>query len=125
MNERILIVEDDKDVAEMLEFILNDEEFSTRKLNCDHEVFAVIEEYKPNLVLMDYILHGGSLNGGQICQKIKDDSKTSCIPVIIISAYTKSRIKGSLACDSFIEKPFDLHFLVRQINSCLAIASNG
>lgn len=71
------------------------------------------------LILMDYVLRGGSLNDGQICQKIKDDSKMSGIPVIIISANTKFRIKESLSCDSFIEKPFDLHFLVRQINSCL------
>jgi twitching motility two-component system response regulator PilH len=123
-EKKILIVEDDKDVAEMLEFILGDEGFSTRKLDCDREVFMVIEDFKPDLVLMDYILHGGGLNGGDICRRIKGDSRMSCIPVIIISAYTKSRIKGGLNCDAFIAKPFDLHFLVRQINSCLQLAAH-
>jgi DNA-binding response OmpR family regulator len=123
-EKKILIVEDDKDVAEMLEFILGDEGFLTRKLSCDREVFSAMEDFKPDLVLMDYILHGGELNGGEICRRIKGDSRMSCIPVIIISAYTKSRIKGSHDYDIFIEKPFDLHFLVRQINSCLQLAAH-
>jgi DNA-binding response OmpR family regulator len=123
MNKRILIVEDDHDVAEMLEFILNDEGFATRKLNNDRDVFTTIDQFHPDLVLMDYILRGGGLNGAEICRKIKDDSKTGRIPVIIISASTKSKIKESLQCDLFIEKPFDLHFLVKQINTCMHLAT--
>lgn len=123
MNKRILIVEDDHDVAEMLEFILNDEGFATRKLSCDRDVFKTIDQFHPDLVLMDYILRGGGLNGAEICRKIKDDSKTGRIPVIIISASTKSKIKESLQCDLFIEKPFDLHFLVKQINTCMHMAT--
>lgn len=123
MNKRILIVEDDYDVAEMLEFILNDEGFATRKLNSDRDVFTTIEQFHPDLVLMDYLLHGAGMNGAQICRKIKNDSNISRIPVIIISASTKSKIKESLQCDLFIEKPFDLHFLVRQINTCMHLST--
>lgn len=124
MNKRILIVEDDRDVAEMLEFILHDEGFATRKLNSGRDVFTTIDHFHPDLVLMDYILHGEKMNGAEICRRIKGDSKTGRIPVIIISASTKSKIKESLQCDLFIEKPFDLHFLVRQINNCMQLSAS-
>lgn len=122
MNKRILIVEDDHDVAEMLEFILQDEGFATCKLNSDRDVFTTIHQFHPDLVLMDYMLHGARMNGAQICRKIKEDSRMGRIPVIIISASTKSKIKDSLQCDLFVEKPFDLHFLVRQINTCMHLS---
>jgi DNA-binding response OmpR family regulator len=123
MNKRILIVEDDRDVAEMLEFILNDEGFATRKLNSGKDVFTTIDQFHPDLVLMDHLLRGGSMNGAEICRKMKDDSKTGRIPVIIISAGTKSKIKDSSQCDLFIEKPFDLNFLVKQINTCMHLSA--
>jgi CheY-like chemotaxis protein len=65
------------------------------------DIFALIEKFNPDLIILDYILNG--INGGELCHQVKHNSKTSLIPVIIYSAYTKViQSLGDYGCDAFV-----------------------
>jgi DNA-binding response OmpR family regulator len=119
-KKSILIVDDDQDVLEMLEEVLLYEDFNVRGLQQTHDIFSVITEYKPDLVLMDYILTG--INGGELCHQIKISPQTSDLPVILISAYPKVlESLGWYGCDAFIAKPFNISDLISRINNCFPV----
>ncbi|MGZ3752137.1 MAG: response regulator [Mucilaginibacter sp.] len=114
MGKQILIIEDDEDILQVLETVLVFNDFSVKGLNRTDDIFKSVEEYKPDLVLTDYLLSG--TNGGKICQLIKSNKDTCHIPVILISAYPELAISlGNFGFDAFITKPFDINQLVSKI----------
>jgi two-component system phosphate regulon response regulator PhoB len=116
MAKQILIIEDDEDILQVLETVLVHNEFAVKGLNRTDNIFHSIDQYKPDLVLTDYLLSG--TNGGKICQLIKANKDTCHIPVILISAYPELAISlGTFGFDAFITKPFDINVLVKKINS--------
>lgn len=83
-----------------------------------NNVFPVIEQYTPDLILIDYILSG--INDGEICHQIKTKTDTSQIPVIIISGHSRVlKSLGNYGCDVFIEKPFELADLLKDVAECI------
>jgi DNA-binding response OmpR family regulator len=118
MGENILIVDDDKEVLAMLEDVLLFSHFNVKGIRQAGNIFKVIDEYKPDLILMDYILNG--INGGELCHHIKTNSQTSHLPVVLISAYPGvSESMRRYRCDAFIAKPFDISDLIYCVNDCL------
>ena len=114
MAKQILIIEDDEDILQVLETVLEYNDFSVKGLNRTDDIFKSIDAYKPDLVLTDYLLSG--TNGGKICQLIKGNKDTCHIPVILISAYPElASSLGSFGFDAFITKPFDINVLVKRI----------
>ncbi len=81
------------------------------------------EGYKPDLVIIDYLLKG--INGGEVCHQLKVNEQTSKIPVILMSAYPQVfKSLGNYKCDEFIAKPFDLYDLVEAIHSHIRMAES-
>ncbi len=119
MNKRkILVIEDDKDIAKVLEMVLSINSFDVVSLDMTDDIIEAINNHKPDLVLTDYLLYG--MNGGKICQAIKSNEKTCHIPVILISAYHELAIAmGNFGFDAFIPKPFEIKKLVNTINNLL------
>lgn len=118
---RILIIDDDRDLLDVLKSWFSDEGFETRSLSQINEVFDIIEEFRPNLILIDYLLTG--INGGEICSQIKSSVKFGHIPIAIISAYPKVFLSlGDYKCDLFIAKPFDLYKITEKIHSLLRLS---
>ena len=116
-KRNILIVDDDKDALAMIEEVLLYLDFNVQGLQYPHDIFGMIRDYKPDLVLMDYILTG--INGGELCHQIKTNPQTADIPVILISAYPKVlESLGRYGCDAFIAKPFNISDLISRINGC-------
>ena len=114
MAKQILIIEDDEDILQVLETMLVFNDFTVKGLNRTDDIFKSIEDYKPDLVLTDYLLSG--TNGGKICQLIKGNKDTCHLPVILISAYPELAISmGNFGFDAFITKPFDINKLVKKI----------
>jgi DNA-binding response OmpR family regulator len=115
MSKRILIVDDDSDIVEILSFLLSEAGYETRLLTHGETVFDDIKEFKPNLILMDVML--GGMDGRVICNTIKTDPSTSSLPVILISGthdLAKSlHLPG--APNDFIAKPFNLDHLLEKI----------
>jgi DNA-binding response OmpR family regulator len=118
MKKKILIIEDDKDILEVIKTVLSLNNFSVSGINGTDDIIETVKVHNPDLVLTDYMLPG--LTGGQICQLIKSNKDTSHIPVILISAYHKLAIAiGNFKYDAYIKKPFDINYLVKVMNKFL------
>lgn len=118
MMRRVLVLENDPDVLDIIKEILSFEGYHTKGITCTDDIFQPLTDYKPDIVLVDYVFDG--INGGEICHQIKNSSSTSKLPVILLSSYP--RILKPLAyygCDAFIAKPFDLPDLTSQVEHLL------
>jgi DNA-binding response OmpR family regulator len=113
--KKILVVDDDKDVLEIVEFALTSKGFDVRIHSTSVNVVKVVKYYNPDLILLD--VHLPDKLGTQICKELKE---IYTIPIILLSAYgdhQKSLAQGS--ADAFIIKPFDIVELVNTINLLL------
>jgi DNA-binding response OmpR family regulator len=108
---KILIIDDDADLLELLQGFLESNGFEVKTNQSSEGIFQTIEQYQPNLIILDYLLNG--INGGELCHQVKS---TTHIPVILYSAYSKVLLSlGTYGCDQFIPKPFDLYFLLESV----------
>jgi len=111
---RILLIEDDKAVRDIIKEALAD--YIVIATDDTSDIFKLIKEHQPDLVLMDYILP--NINGGELCHQIKVNPITAHLPVIIISGYPRILYSlGSYGCDAILEKPFDLPKLLETISA--------
>ena len=112
----VLVVDDDKDLLEMVSLILTRHSMQVECLDAGKHLFESLSARKPDIVLMDIYL--GDSDGRELCKKVKESEEYKDIPVILYSAgnISQSTIRESLAND-FIAKPFDISYLVKKINS--------
>jgi len=116
--KKIMIIDNDNDVLDIMQEALTYEGFEVAVASKVENITSVLEQEKPDVILIDYILDG--INGGEICHQIKANPATCCLPVVIISAYPKVLLSlGTYGCDKFIAKPFDLNNLTSSINELL------
>jgi two-component system phosphate regulon response regulator PhoB len=114
----ILIIEDNEDILQVMETVLTYNEFEVSGINGTEDIYDTIEQYKPDLIITDYLLTG--LNGGKICQLIKSNKDTCHLPVMLISAYPElANAFGNFGFDAFINKPFDIGELLEKIDKLL------
>ena len=119
MQKRILVIDNDQDILEAVDAALSMENYSVETSPIVEDIFQLIHDKNPDLILIDYLLFG--INGGELCHMIKSEPSTSHLPVIIFSAYPKViQSLGTYQCDAFISKPFDLDDFVAVIKECLA-----
>lgn len=110
--KKILVVDDDADILEVLHYILTSHGFDVLTHLTGLDVPEVVMMYQPDLILLDISLPGKS--GTQVCSELK---LIHTIPIILISAHSKEG-KAFAECnaDAFIEKPFDMYELLNTIN---------
>jgi DNA-binding response OmpR family regulator len=112
--KRILLLENDDSLLYVLREALSFEGYDVKCLGQTKDIFPEIEDFRPDVVILDYLLNG--TNGGEICHQIKVNDKTSAIPVILVSAYPKVfKYLGYYGSDDFIPKPFDLEDFTSRI----------
>jgi two-component system phosphate regulon response regulator PhoB len=117
-SKLILIIEDNKDILQVMETVLTYNEFEVTGIEGTEDIFETIEQYKPDLIITDYLLTG--LNGGKICQLVKSNKDTCHLPVMLISAYPELASSfGNFGFDAFINKPFDIGDLLEKIDKLL------
>ena len=105
---KILIVEDKRDVRNLLRLTLPFDEFQTREADNGADALPLIRDWHPDLVLLD-ILMPGSMNGLDVCREVKGDQQLRDILVILLTALgQKSDIENGTAtgADAYIVKPF-------------------
>ena len=118
MAKRILILDDNEDIREVVHEMLTYENFDVRSTSEGRDVLPLVESCNPNLVILDYRVAG--LNGGEICKQIKEHPKFGDTPVIIFSAYVNYNDElFAYGCDAVINKPFDLKEMVEKVNSLI------
>lgn len=116
--KRILILDDNQDILDIVEEALKYEQFEVHSTTRADEIIPLIERLKPNLVLLDYRVSG--TNGGEVCKLIKSDPVFGGTPVIIFSAYINNgKELFNYGCDAVINKPFDLDELVSKVNNLI------
>ncbi|QKJ28722.1 response regulator [Mucilaginibacter mali] len=119
-EKKILVVDDDRAILEMLGEVLSYYGYQVSTLARAEMVFDRIKEYNPDLILMDIMLAG--MDGRTICRAIKSVEDVSNIPIILISASESgaSCLNREGAPDDFVQKPFDVSFLIEKIEHQLA-----
>lgn len=120
MTQRIVLVEDDSDIAEILRVNLAREGFALDVFTRGDSALAAIRSLPPDLVLLDLMLPG--LDGLELCRMLKRDPKTSAIPLIMLTAKgtETDRIVGlELGADDYIAKPFSPREVILRIKSVL------
>ncbi|MBD1363094.1 response regulator [Mucilaginibacter sp. ZT4R22] len=117
--KRILIIEDDREILEVLKTILEDHHFEVVGLERSDDILQLVEQHHPDLILTDYLLWG--MNGGKICSVIKSHKYTSHIKVVLLTGYQDLAMSfGNFGFDAFLSKPFEIKKLLKTISSCLA-----
>ncbi|WP_158824769.1 response regulator [Mucilaginibacter lacusdianchii] len=118
MLKRILVLDDNMDILEIVHEILSYEKFEVKSTSDSKNIVAIAEAYKPDLIILDYKLM--DITGGEICRTFKSHSIMHSVPVIIFSAYLQQDVDlYSFGCDAIIAKPFDLNDFIDTINQCL------
>ncbi len=109
----VLIVEDEPDVAELIQYNLARGGFATLIAESGDKAVEAALRSTPDLVLLDIMLPG--MNGWEVCQTLRERAKDRHVPIIMVSALTteENRIKGlSLGADDYITKPFSVQELL-------------
>ncbi|HBG48453.1 MAG TPA: DNA-binding response regulator [Cyanobacteria bacterium UBA9971] len=120
MNKSIFIVEDESDMLDLLAFILTKEGFKVFKFNRADFALTKMEAIRPDLVLLDVMLP--DMSGLEMCKKIKDNPKTSDIPVILLTSRNDDYdvIMGfNFGCSDYITKPFNEKILIARIKAAI------
>ena len=120
MSKKILILDDDNDILEVLSLLLTDTGYQIKTLSCGDTVFDDIKDFQPDLILMDVMLAG--MDGRAICKSIKENHLTSFLPVILLSGTHDLDKSLDLpgAPNDFVAKPFDIYHLLARIENQLA-----
>ncbi len=116
-KQKIMIVDDDANIAELISLYLTKECFDTQTVHDGEEALKAFEAYKPNLILLDLMLPG--IDGYQVCREIRAKSQT---PIIMLSAKGEvfDKVLGlELGADDYMEKPFDSKELVARVKAVL------
>lgn len=116
-KQKILIVDDDENIAELISLYLTKECFDTMMVHDGEEALAAFETYRPSLILLDLMLPG--IDGYQVCREIRSHSST---PIIMLSAKGEvfDKVLGlELGADDYIMKPFDSKELVARVKAVL------
>ena len=116
-KQKILIVDDDNNIAELISLYLTKECFETKIVNDGELALKEFQTFRPNLILLDLMLPG--IDGYQVCREIRH---TSDVPIIMLSAKgeTFDKVLGlELGADDYIMKPFDAKEMVARVRAVL------
>ena len=120
MNANILVVDDQKDLLELLDMALSQEGYRVQTAASGTEALSMIAAQKPDLILLDIIL--GDISGIKMTTKLKHEAETSHIPIILLTAKdseTDIIVGLSVGADDYITKPFSTKVLLARMDAVL------
>ena len=116
-KQKILIVDDDTNIAELISLYLTKECYETKMVHDGESVLKELQTFQPNLILLDLMLPG--MDGYQVCREVRTKSQ---VPIIMLSAKGEvfDKVLGlELGADDYIVKPFDTKELVARVKANL------
>ncbi|MEE0060248.1 MAG: response regulator transcription factor [Acutalibacteraceae bacterium] len=116
-KKKVLIVDDDTNICELLRLYIDKDGFETAIANNGNQALRLFEQEKPDLVLLDIMLP--ELDGWQVCREIR---KTSQVPIIMLTAKGEvfDKVLGlELGADDYVVKPFEAKEIVARIHAVL------
>ena len=120
MTHRILVVEDEADLLDAVTFTLKKEGLKPIRAESGEEALELIDEARPDLVLLDLMLPG--IDGIEVCRRLRANEKTSRVPIIMVTAKaeeTDAIIGLGVGADDYVRKPFGLKELVARVRAVL------
>jgi DNA-binding response OmpR family regulator len=120
--KKVLVVDDEKDILDIVEFVLRSENFEVQALSGATKVLEAARAFQPDLFLIDYLLP--EINGAELCRLLKVEEHFKKIPVILFSALPKDMVEAAASgCDELLPKPFDMDVLVDMVQRLTASAA--
>jgi len=119
-HERILVVEDEPEIQELVRYNLAREGYRVTCAASGEQALAAVRRDPPHLILLDLMLPG--VDGLEVCRRLKADSATRAIPVVILTAKSEEAdvVSGlELGADDYLPKPFSPRVLVARIRAVL------
>jgi two-component system phosphate regulon response regulator PhoB len=116
----ILIVEDEENIRELLSYNLQREGYSVTGVEYGEAALAAVQSQPPDLIVLDLMLPG--MDGLTVCQKLKADTGTAAIPIVMVTARGEEAdvVRGlELGADDYITKPFSPRVLSARIRAVL------
>ncbi len=117
-NAKILVVDDDSGIGEMLKTLLEFYDFKVTVTERPEETEQLISEHDIDLVMLDMLISG--VNGTDVCARLRQNEETKDVPVLMMSALHDAGSKCRKAgANDFIAKPFEMDDLIEKINKVL------
>jgi DNA-binding response OmpR family regulator len=113
MKKRILVIENDRDIRDVLSLILTEEGYKVSAFGTERDIFNHIRDFEPHVILLDIIKP--TLEGTELCRAIKAAETTKHIPVIVLSTHLKIESVKEVCADEVVPKPFDVPQLLKAI----------
>ena len=117
---KLLLVEDDQALSELLEFRFEKEGYNVRATSDGDEALVLASEDVPDLILLDWMLEGTS--GIEVCRRLRRDKATAHVPIIMLTAREAEddRIRGlDTGADDYVTKPFSPRELLARVSAVL------
>jgi len=112
---QILVLDDDPDIGTMIKMMLEYKGYAVTVSDRAEQAEEVLRNNNIDLIIMDMLLSG--VNGTDICTELKENTSTSHIPIMMISAHPNAKeICLQAGADEFISKPFDMQDILSKIN---------
>jgi DNA-binding response OmpR family regulator len=121
----ILVVDDDRDVAQSIELSLRRRGFRVTLAHSGVEALKTLRRYRPDIVILDILMPG--MSGLEVCRHLRTDPNTAALPIIFLTArgQEQDRIEGLRAgADDYLGKPFNLEELILRVKAVLRRAQN-
>jgi len=125
-KQKILVVDDEQNILELISFTLNKEGYKVVSVDTGDKVFLKAKEEMPDLILLDLMLP--NVDGLDVCKTLKKDSQTQHIPIIMLTAKSEDAdvVTGlELGADDYVTKPFSPRVLVARVRAVLRRKTSG
>ena len=119
-QKKILVVDDEKDIVELISYNLEQEGFAVIKAYDGQMAWERVKTAKPDLVVLDLMIPG--IHGLEVCKLIRRDAATETLPIIMLTAKSDQvdKILGlELGADDYVTKPFNIRELIARIRAVL------
>jgi DNA-binding response OmpR family regulator len=124
--DEILVVDDDRDVAQSIEMALRRRGFRVTLAYSGGDAIRTLRRYRPDLIILDVLMPG--MSGLDVCRRLRTDETTSDLPIIFLTArgQERDRIEGLRAgADDYLPKPFNLEELILRVKAVLRRTQQG
>ena len=126
MTARVLVVEDELPLAEMLQYNLEAEGYHVDHAETGEDAEILVAEEQPDLIILDWMLP--QVSGIELCRRLRSKPETRAIPILMLTARGEEsdRIRGlSTGADDYVVKPFSLPELMARVKAVLRRSSQS